>query len=834
MRTTASFFITFLTILGIAACGGGAPEGAAPGSSFSDIVEASEREEGYLTFLTDQSTGDVHLLLKSEQLDTEIIHYWMGVNGNVPVGHFVGRYGGSQILKFRRHFNRIEIVQENTRFYFDPENALSKAATANIPAAILAVEDIVAEDESTGEILISLKGVLLKEKLMQIKRTPDPEAPPKQTFTMGKLSETRNKIVRTKSYPENSDVVVEYVYENPAPLAPASEDVTDPRAMSVQIQHSFVAVPDNNYQPRFEDYRVGYFTDRITDLTDPGYTPYRDVINRWQLVKKEPGAALSEPVEPITWWIENTTPHEYRDLIRDATLAWNSSFEKAGFKNAMVVKVQPDDAEWDAGDLRYNVLRWTSSPVPPFGGYGPSFSNPRTGQILGADIMLEFVYVRNHRRAQVLAQPDAHAHDPAFCNAGMAISENFLFANSLLEIFDASKEQQQQLLRDALYNLTLHEVGHAIGLNHNMAATQVIDDPFDPDQVAEHGLSGSVMDYADINFAPPGKTQTLYYQITPGTYDDWAIEFGYSEGLADAEEEAERLEKILARSGEPGLIFGNDADDMRAPTNGLDPRIQINDLSSDAIGYAVQSMEHLVELAPAMPTKLAEGEDSWDKLTESYRRLVGRHGRAADVIASYIGGVYIHRAPPGSTDERPFTPVSRTDQKRAMDALSRLVFAPDATIGSDDLFAHLQRKRRGFDFYGNPEDPRIHQAWQANNARLLDRLLHPTVLQRISDSRMYGNEYSVFEMVNDLTNAIFEADRGGDVNTMRQSLQTLYTKKLIAGVAKESPIDSVAQSALFASLENIQEIADKRRRGNDETRAHARHLAYMIEVALDS
>ena len=119
------------------------------------------------------------------------------------------------------------------------------------------------------------------------------------------------------------------------------------------------------------------------------------MVNRWNLVKKDPDAPLSEPVEPITWWIENTTPVEFRPAIREGVLRWNEAFETAGFKNAVVVKDQPDTATWDAGDLRYNVLRWTASPNPPFGGYGPSFVNPRTGQILGADIMLEFIFVTN-------------------------------------------------------------------------------------------------------------------------------------------------------------------------------------------------------------------------------------------------------------------------------------------------------------------------------------------------------------------------------------------------------------------------------------------------------
>ena len=115
------------------------------------------------------------------------------------------------------------------------------------------------------------------------------------------------------------------------------------------------------------------------------------MINRWNLVKKDPSAAVSEPVEPIVWWVENTTPVEYRQTIVEAGMKWNEAFEKAGFKNAVVMKIMPDDATWDPADIRYNVIRWVSSPYPPYGAIGPSFVNPKTGQILGADITVEWM-----------------------------------------------------------------------------------------------------------------------------------------------------------------------------------------------------------------------------------------------------------------------------------------------------------------------------------------------------------------------------------------------------------------------------------------------------------
>ncbi|MBT8137756.1 MAG: zinc-dependent metalloprotease, partial [Gammaproteobacteria bacterium] len=571
--------------------------------TIAEVTENSDRVDGLFTLFRDREDGTVYMAVQPDQLNQEYIYFAHTTNGVVEGGHFRGAYIGNSVFSLKRHYKRLEFVGENTSFYFDPDSPLSRAADANISPAVLAVQEIVAEDEKTGEVLIKLDDVLLKEKLQQVKPTPDPDAKPKDGFTLGTLSESRNKIVAVDNYPKNTALTAEYVYENPAPVVRGEEDITDSRAVSIRVQHTFIAMPDNDYQPRLDDYRVGYFASRVTDLTTRSNTPYRDLIARWHLVKKNPDADVSDPVEPITWWIENTTPIEYRDLIRDAALAWNSAFEKAGFSNAVAVEIQPDDADWDAGDIRYNVLRWTSSPNPPFGGYGPSFINPRTGQIIGADVMLEYSFLTNRlRRQRVLQeisgqQPQAIGHGQhAFCSLGNGMQLSNLFGMQALDAYGAGSELQQQLVHDSMHYLILHEIGHALGLNHNMKATQLLDEPFDALQVAENGLSGSVMDYPALNVAPPDEEQTLFYSTSPGPYDDWVIEYGYSPAVDDADEERERLAEILARSVEPQHAFGNDADDMRNPGKAIDPRVNIYDMSSDGIGYAVKRLEQLDEV----------------------------------------------------------------------------------------------------------------------------------------------------------------------------------------------------------------------------------------------
>ncbi len=837
----------FLLLFSVAGCSGGSGDQASDGESvsFASVVEKSEHLEGLFDLYRDKESGETYLAIKPEQIDQEFIYIAFVTDGVVEGGFFRGAFGDNKIISLRRHFDRLEFINENTAFYFDSDNALSRAADANISNAILAVQKIVAEDEDSGTILIKADDIFLSESLQQIKQAPNPDPNAEKTFELGKLSETKNKIYEVKSYPENTNVFVDYVYENPAPLIRGQGDVTDSRYVSVRIQHSFVKVPENDYQPRIDDPRVGYFTQYITDLTSRSSAPYRDLIRRWHLKKKDADSELSEPVEPIVWWIENTTPVELRDTIKGAALAWNQSFEKAGFKNAVQVKIQPDDAEWDAGDIRYNVLRWTSSPQPPFGGYGPSFTNPRTGQIIGADVMLEYSFITNRLRIQKLMEtvasggvPKAIAGKAMYCSLGHGLQLSNIFGTQVLKAAGASGELREQMIDDSLRYLILHEIGHTLGLNHNMKATQVLtlDEAFDEQVVEVKGLSGSVMDYPAINLAPPGRGHTRFYSVRPGPYDDWAVEFGYSPALDGADGQARRA-ALLNRSTEPDLIFGNDADDMRAPGKGIDPRVNIYDMSADAISYAVERMNLVDSVMGQMRNKYGTEGESYQELHDAFLILATQFARSANTISRYIGGVYVNRAmvgQPGATT--PFVPVSLSDQERAMAALRRDIFAPNVFSGSADLYNRLRQQRRSFDFYEVTEDPKLHELMLTIHKAVLDHLLHPVVLTRISDSRQYGNQYRLGSFVEDLSNAIFSDDMPRSVNTYRQNLQLEYVNRLIAMVSGETKaqFDFLSQSTALHNLRQI-ESALKGNRGVDaETRAHRANILYTIRRGLDT
>lgn len=818
--------------------------------TIAEKVEGFDAAEGLFPLYTDPDNGSVYMEVSADQLDDEFIAFTYIENGVVDAGAFKGAYADQRILRFDKHFGQLELNEVNTSFYFDEENAIARASDANITPAIIGSLEIIAETEGEGDAAdryLIAADPLFKSEMLTAINVPNPTAGP-FAFMVGGLNPQKTKYDAVKSYPENVDVRVDYVFDNPMPFNQGSAAVTDARSVTLTVQHSLIAMPDEGFEPRFDDYRVGYFFDQVTDLTSDSVAPYRDVINRWRLVKKDPEAELSDPVEPITFWIENTTPVEYRETIAEAVLAWNEAFEAAGFTNAVAVEVQPDDADWDAGDIRYNVLRWTSSPQPPFGGYGPSFTNPRTGEILGADIMLELSYITGARfqdevfdkaalPAEILAEDTLNedgnpiaplADDRHLCQAGNEMRENLVFGLTALQAAGASDAEQSELVRQSLSNLILHEVGHTLGLNHNMKATTV----FGPKEIHDASVtqgapSGSVMDYHATNFAPIGMEQGDYDHTRPGSYDKWAIAFGYS---PDVDDPSVR-EALLSRSNEPELTFGNDADDMRSPWNGIDPRVMIFDQSSDPVQYGIDRIE-LVQSIMGKLLDTYEGEDSYQKLVRQYFSLSGQQARMVTVMSKQLGGVYVERVKPGQDDTVPYTAVPEETQRKAMKALAKYAFAKDAWAVDEELLRHLQTQRRGYNFFFNTEDPKVHQRALAIQNGVLNQILNPQVMQRMTDSQLYGNTYSAAEVIQDLNDAIFGNDLVGTPNMFRRNLQVAYTQRLVR-IAYGLGYDPVAQAAALAGIADI-----KSRFGYLpdfvlplETRAHRAAIRFELQFA---
>jgi hypothetical protein len=754
---------------------------AAPG--ISDKVKSSKKSDGLFRIYQDTVTGSVQLYVKKDQLGKEFIYQSFSING--PNSLFLNQsmHRATFVLSPKKVYDKIEFYSKNASFYYDENNAVSKTKDVDKPEAVIFSDKIVAED-SAG-YLIAADGFFVSEKLDPVRPVVAPGPLSMFMFNLGQLNAAKSRVSTVRSYPNNTDVIVDLAYENPAPLNGGGADITDARYNRIRLQHTFLSMPSNDFAPRLDDPRVGYFGQEVTNLTSISPVPFRDLISKWFLKKKDPAAALSEPVEPIVFWIENTTPLEYRDVIVEAGTKWNEAFEKAGFKNAVQMKIMPDTATWDPADVRYNVIRWVASAQPSYGAIGPSFYNPRTGQILGADITIEwysgsaspildelFAGGKSAAEAAEVMLPESFRNHAILCNMAAELKAQYTTGLTTLEITGAPVSELKEMHKQFLTYLIMHEMGHTLGLNHNMKASQMlsIDEVNNKEITRKLGLQGSVMDYPAINVPSDRSKQGDYYTTKAGPYDLWAIEYGYKTFNSPAEEK-EGLKQILSRSTDPQLIFGNDADDMRSPGKAIDPRVQVNDMSSDAVAYAEDRFKLVNTLMDNLVKRYSKPGQGYAELRSRFNQLNGQRAGMIAAVSRYVGGVYIDRSfPEQNSTAKPFTPVPLALQKKAMATLAKYIWAPDAFEKDRQVYPYLQMQRRGFNFFSTTEDFKI--TGLSNNLQVsaLAHILHPVTLQRISNSRLYGNEYSVAQVMSDINAAIFDADLGGNVNVYRPHL----------------------------------------------------------------
>jgi len=829
--------------------------------SISEKIKTSKKIPGLFTLYQDTVTGSLQLYVRKDQLGKEYIYQSFSMGGPVSLGLNQSMHRSNFIFKAQKSYDKIELGQVNTSFYYNPNNAVSKSANVDVPASIFFSDKPAAED--ADGYLLAADALFISEKMDPVKPNFPPGTPPSAYFNLGSLNTLKSKYEVIRSYPGNTDVVVDLAYENPMPFNGGGKDITDARFNRVKIQHSFLEIPVNDFRARRDDPRIGYFGSEVDDLTSISPTPFKDIINRWNLKKKDPSLALSEPVEPIVYWVENTTPVEYRQIIKEAGEKWNEAFEKAGFKNALIMKIMPDTATWDAADIQYNVIRWVSSSVPSYGAIGPSFTNPRTGQILGADItvewksgagtanldelvnggnavtMLQMPWEANTLNAEAVPHLAFDKNHMATCNMARELQAQYAAGLTAIEALDGEQPNYNQVAaikdmhKQFLYYLVLHEMGHTLGLNHNMKATQMLAPNQLNDVTLTHkiGLQGSVMDYPSVNISSDRSKQGDYYTTKPGPYDLWAIEYGYKP-FSEAEEET-GLNAILSRSTDPQLAFGNDADDMRSPGGGIDPRVMINDMSSDMVAFAEDRLKLVNTLMPKLKSRFSRTGQSYQELRIRFNQLMVQRSQMLTSVSRFVGGVEVDRSFVGqNTPNKPFTPVSVAYQKKAIELINKYAFSVHAFDADAALYPYLQQQRRGFGFFGTTEDAKPQLTYLALQMNSLAAVLHPTTLQRINTSSLYGNTYSVADVMSDLVKGIFSEDLKTNVDLFRQNSQTEFVKGIAAIVNATGGYDNPSKAAALSTLKKVKALLATAISTNEQTKAHRSNLVFLIDKAL--
>ena len=433
--------------------------------------------------------------------------------------------------------------------------------------------------------------------------------------------------------------------------------------------------------------------------------------------------------------------------------------------------------------------------------------------------MLEWIYLTNRINYDAIFNSNS---SPLSCHSSALIQDGMILAENI-ELNDP------KIVEQAIKRLALHEVGHTLGLNHNFKGSYLHnnEDVHNPDITSNVGVTASVMEYPAINIAPLGVEQGDYYDTIPGPYDIWAIKYGYTPDLDE-----EELAEIIAEQNKPEHMFANDSEDMRSPGRGIDPRAMINDLTNDPITYAINRIELINHTQKNIVPKLEDTAETFEEYRLALSIFMREYSRQLEVISRHIGGVYVERYnPQNKTNKDPYSPAPSDEQRRAMQSLNKYAFSTEAFPVNPDLLKRVQVQRRMFDLYGEHEDPQIHKMILGIQNRVLDHVLSPWTLYRISDTELYGNDYSVNEVIGDLTDSIFVGDQNNEISSLRRNLQTSYVRRLIS-ILGQDYYDEFATAAAYDSLRKIQKIV--RKSSNDEaTRSHRRLVGWIIESGLD-
>ncbi len=766
--------------------------------SINEFIEDGEfiTLDGFMEILHETKKDEYYLILNEDQLDKEFIYFTYILNGPTDAGPSGGDMGEAYILEFRKFKEDIGLYKKNTKFIYNESNKISQSKITNIIEAFMGRFAIVVKEET--KYLISVDKMFLTEMLVSLTPNIPPEYMEYYNLILGRADKNKTFIDEVKNYEKNTSFKVRYGFYNPKPKPGRSLDaIADKRYTFIDGLHLFVEMPDENFVPRIADQRIGYFSEKVTDLSTYESNNAKDLMNRWRLIKKDPDAELSEPVEPLVYWVENSTPEEIRPFVVKGIESWNKAFEKAGFKNAIVAKIQPDDADWDAGDVRYNVVRWASTPEPRYSGYGPSVANPRTGEIIAADIVQEF----------------------------NAIKRGYTYR----KLWGYSEENDP--LEQWIVSLTMHEVGHTLGLRHNFKSSWL----YDAREVHDVSITGdnhigSVMDYDPINLAPMGVTQGNYFPTGPGTYDIWAIEFGYTPSFTE-----EERENLLSKSTQPEYIFGTDGDAMSSPGINIDPRNYRGDMSNDPITYTADRIETINAKILELPEiYLVDGKTSTE-FRSTFYSLTREKGRFLDGVSRLIGGVYSNRiVNDKNKDITPFEAVPYDDQKRAMELIAKKLLSNEAFSFDEEFLKQLQSEKRAAYSPGRSgnEDPQLHDLVLDLQGRVLSHILHPTVMTRLVDSSQYGNTYMPNEVLDDLYNAIFIQNELP--NTFIMNLQSKYVDSLINAL-DDSDYDEISRAAIYTNLKKIRSYTSRSLSTKDsQVRVHYNFLNWKLDKALNN
>jgi len=706
--------------------------GGSPGKRpLADLVKDHEKLEGILTLYRSPE----HLYA---DIPDSLLGKPLGLSGIrvKALGDWSTRGEGiaTHVVTFSRVGNRIQLAKKNLDYQADSSSSLRLAVDSTFPDSPVFLSNVIETAEKRASTLVDLAG-LFSPDLIEI-------LPPSSGYS---VSREDASIATLRVHPD--DLVVRVVYrfrqreesqrgagageEADRPNLTLTPRLPDPRFLEAVVDYTLFRLPQDGFRPREADERIGGFDIGYKDYTNVSSrdSAFRHRFDRWKLEKRDAGAGVSPARDPITFYIDRATPPEWRPGIREAAAWWNRSFEKIGIRDAVRVLDQPEDPNWDPTDIHHSMVYWNLSDNLIFSGMaGPMVTDPRTGQILKANVYLngEFPSYTLHRylvyawwrapQADSTADPfllpatggarglsrlegPGDSAFPGRCDREASFSSQIAFARLVLEargVLGLGGEEADRFAREAFAELVAHEVGHALGFSHNFKGS-LLSDPADlaegraTGDPNDHPFTGSIMDYDPINLAPQGKPEGDYFMRGVGPYDDLLLDYLYRP-LAGAtpEEERRELARIAQRAETtPGLMFDD------GPLSAIDPNSSTDDLGSDPLGFAESRLTMIQqEVLPRIAELVVKEGHDYNVVRQALDAAIFSVALDyIDIVARFVGGQDVRRIvaePSAAPRGAPVAPLNPGLQRRALTVLDRLVFDPNSFPASPRLLALLK------------------------------------------------------------------------------------------------------------------------------------------------
>ena len=665
--------------------------------------------------------------------DSMLGRYILCVTRFTAVPQNFGQFAGEEITHSTIYFEKRDTSQIMIRQYVlshlaDNGDNISRTLEQSTVDPIVQAFKVIGQNEEKDASLIEVTSLFNSDNnLMSFSNTD------KTTLKVGGLMKDRTFIDTIKVFPTNIEVATTRTYGS----SPARSEASRTGTITMAFNTSMVLLPKEPMRKRLWDDRVGYFVNNFVRFSDDQHkTEHESIISRYRLVpknkKKYLRGELTEPEKQIVYYIDPATPKKWIPYLIQGINDWNVAFEAAGFKNAITAKVLPeDDPNVSLEDARYSVLRYLPSETE--NAYGPRIVDPRSGEIIEAHICW-FHNVMNLLTKWYMVQ----------CGAVDKRAQTMKF--------------DDKLMGELIRFVSSHEVGHSLGLRHNMGASFAtpVEKLRDKAWVEKNGHTASIMDYARFNYVAQPEDNISPKGLFPriNDYDKWAIKWGY-QWRPEFKDEYEEKEKLMTETtnilkGNPRLWFGGEG-------RNEDPRAQTEDLSDNNVKASEYGIKNLKRVMQHLPQWTKEENDQYDDLVEMYKAVTDQFNRYMNHVAKNIGGRYINNMP----GMEPYAPVPAARQREALQYLGRNIFeAPEWLYPANIL------SKSGADA-GTTQ--------QQQQTNLLTRLMTPLMLSNISTS-----DYAVNQYLDDLFSQVWTAPKSSSSfqQKARRQLQRSYVQNL--------------------------------------------------------